>query len=146
TAKDVHAKSIEPTGVVPDRARDDGVDDGEDGTEREVDPELRALCHGAPDDRKRDSGEDDFDERGGPRRNAAEEAERSRGDPHESVGTRKEARRADDRVPVAEGKAEADRPVDERADPEDENVLARDVAGVLHSGEAGLEEGEPRLH
>ena len=142
----LHAKAVEPTAGVPDPVRDDGVDDGEDGAEGEVDPELRALCHGAPDDRERDAGENDFEEVAGARRNRAEEAERRRGDPQEGVGTRKEARRADDRVPVAEGKAEADRPVDERADPEDEDVLAGDVGGVLHPGEAGLEEGESRLH
>ena len=54
--------------------------------------------------------------------------------------------RADDLVPVAERDPEADRPVDERADAEDEDVLAGDVRGVLHPGQAGLEEREAGLH
>src|SRR6185295_10949803 len=47
---------------------------------------------------------------------------------------------------VAEREAEADCPVDDRAEAEDQDVLAGDVPGVLHPGEAGLEEREARLH
>ena len=62
------------------------------------------------------------------------------------VGRREEAARPDDRVAVAESEAEADRPVDERADAEDEHVLAGDVRGVLHPRQARLEEREAGLH
>ena len=142
----LHAETEEPAAALPDPVRDDGVDEGEDDAEGEVDPELRALCHGAPDDRERDAREDDFEEIAGARRDRGEEAERRRRDPQELVDTREEPGRADDRVPVAEGEAEADRPVEKRADPEDEDVLGRDVPGVLHPGQAGLDEGEARLH
>jgi hypothetical protein len=54
--------------------------------------------------------------------------------------------RADEQPAVAEGDAEADRPVDDRADPEDQHVLARDVAGVLHPRQACLEKREAGLH
>src|SRR5205085_11030123 len=64
----------------------------------------------------------------------------------QGVHRRKEAVRPDQEVAVAEGDAEADRPVDERADAEDQDVLAGDVPGVLHPRQAGLEEGEARLH
>src|SRR5215475_6146766 len=53
---------------------------------------------------------------------------------------------ADQPVAVAEGQAEADQPVDERADPEDEDVLAGDVGGVLHPRQPRFEEGETGLH
>ena len=64
----------------------------------------------------------------------------------ERVDRREEAVRSDQLVALAEREAEADRPVDERADAEDEDVLAGDVGGVLHPRQSGLEEGEAGLH
>src|SRR5205085_3121905 len=97
-------------------------------------------------DRERDAGEDDLEEIAGRARDGGEEAEGGLPDREERAGGREEAVRSDERVPVAEREAEADRPVDERADAEDQDVLAGDVRGVLHAREAGLEEGEARLH
>src|SRR5262249_10203629 len=67
-------------------------------------------------------------------------------DRRQLVHRREEAVRADQRAAVAECEAEADGPVDDRADAEDEDVLPGDVAGVLHPRETGLEEREARLH
>ena len=52
----------------------------------------------------------------------------------------------DEAVAVAEREPEADGPVDDRADAEDEHVLAGDVRRVLHPRQPRLEEGEPGLH
>ena len=47
---------------------------------------------------------------------------------------------------VAERDAEADEVVDDRDDPENEHVLGRDVADVLHPCQPRLEEREAGLH
>ena len=142
----LHADREEPAARVPDPVRDDRVEDREEGAEDEVDPELRPLGHRAPDDRERDAGEDDLEQVAGRPGNRREERERRRADRQERVRRREEAARADEGVAVAERDPEADRPVDDRADAEDEHVLAGDVRRVLHAGQARLEEGEPGLH
>ena len=116
------------------------------GAEDEVDPELRALGHRAPDDRERDAREDDLEHVAGGPRDGREERVRRLADREQRVDGRREAARAEDRVAVAERDPEADRPVDERADAEDEDVLAGDVRGVLHPRQARLEEREAGLH
>src|SRR5262249_3527771 len=112
----------------------------------EVDPEFRSLGHRAPDDRERDTREDDLEEVRACAGDRCEEAIRSLPDRKHRVRRGREAMRADDAVAVAECDPEADEPVDERADPEDENVLAGDGRGVLHPRQARLEEGEAGLH
>ena len=126
--------------------RDDRVEDREEGAEDEVDPELRALGHRAPDDRQRDAGEDDLEQVARRARDRREERERRGADREERVRGREEAARPDEAVAVAERDPEADGPVDDRADAEDEHVLAGDVRRVLHPGQPGFEEGEPGLH
>src|SRR5207245_3844032 len=58
----LHPEALQPAAGSPDPVRDERVDDGEDRAEREVDPELRALGHRAPDDGERDPGEDDLEQ------------------------------------------------------------------------------------
>src|SRR5919202_1458014 len=135
----LHAKREQPAARVPDPVRGDRVEDGEDGAEGEVDPQLGPLGHGSPDDREGHAGEDDLEEVAGRAGDGGEEAERRLADLEEGAGGGQEAVRPDEHVPVAEGEAEADGPVDERADAEDEHVLARDVRRVLHPREPGLE-------
>src|SRR5207247_6673552 len=131
---------------MPDPVRGDGVDQREADAEREVDPELRALGHRTPDDRERHAGEDDLEQIRGRARDRGEEGVRRLADGQQRVARGKEPVRADDRVPVAEGDPEADRPVDKRGDAEDEHVLPGDVRRVLHARQARLEEGEAGLH
>src|SRR5204863_5575240 len=114
--------------------------------EDDVDPELRALGHRAPDDRERDAGEHDLEEVAGRTGDLTEPVERLLPDGDHLVHRGEEAGVADEGAAVAEGEAEADGPVDERAEAEDEDVLAGDVAGVLHPREARLEEREACLH
>src|SRR5213592_4362938 len=123
----LHAERVEPAAGVPDPMGDDGVDEGEYGSKDEVDPELRALGHRPPDDRERDAGEDDFEEVGAGSRDRREEGVGRLGDAEERVDARREAARAEEGVPVTEGESEADSPVNERAEAEDEDVLACDV-------------------
>src|SRR2546423_752999 len=59
TGEVLHAEGEEPAAGVPDPVRDDRVEDGEEGSEDEVDPQLRPLRHRAPDDRQRHAGEND---------------------------------------------------------------------------------------
>jgi hypothetical protein len=99
-----------------------------------------------PDDRQRDAGEHDLEQVAGRSRDLAEPVERLLADRGQLGHRREESVRADQRAAVSEGEPVADRPVDERADPEDEDVLARDVSGVLHAGQARLQEGEAGLH
>src|SRR5215208_1001523 len=141
----LHPEPEEPA-AAPDPVRGDGVDQGERGSEDEVDPELRTLGHRAPDDRQRDAGEDDLEQVAGRARDGREEGVRRLADREQRVHRGHEAAGADDRVAVAERDSEADRPVDQRADAEDQHVLARDVRGVLHPRQARLEEGEAGLH
>jgi hypothetical protein len=58
----LHPEALQPAAGSPDPVRDERVDDREDRAEGEVDPELRALGHRAPDDRERDAGEDDLEQ------------------------------------------------------------------------------------
>ena len=63
------------------------------------------------------------------------------------VDRREEARAADEAVaPVAEREPEPDEEVDDRREREDQGVLGRDVADVLHPRQPRLQEGEARLH
>src|SRR5690349_9806290 len=131
---------------MPDPVRGDRIDQRERDAEDEVDPELGPFGHRAPDDRERDAGEDDLEQVGAGAWDRREERVRRFPDRQHRVDRRREAVRADDAVAVAERNSEADKPVDERADSEDEDVLAGDVRGVLHSRQARLEEGEAGLH
>jgi hypothetical protein len=126
--------------------RDDRVGEREPDAEDEVDPQLRPLGHRAPDDRERDAGEDDLEQVAGRARDLGEELERLLPDRDHRLDRGEEARRADEAVAVAERDPEADGPVDDRRDAEDQHVLAGDVAGVLHPRQARLEEGEAGLH
>src|SRR4029077_21073569 len=67
-------------------------------------------------------------------------------DREQRADRRRETVRAEDGVPVPEGEPEADQPVDERRDAEDEHVLAGDVRRVLHSRQPCLEKREACLH
>src|SRR5690348_7658240 len=131
---------------MPDPVRGDRIDQRERDAEDEVDPELGPFGHRAPDDRERDAGEDDLEQVGAGAWDRREERVRRFPDRQHRVDRRREAVRADDAVAVAERNSEADKPVDERADSEDEDVLAGDMRGVLHSRQARLEEGEAGLH
>src|SRR5436190_2833155 len=131
---------------MPDPVGGDRVDQREGDAEDEVDPQLGPLGHGAPDDRQGDAGEDDLEQVRACSRDRREERVRRLPDRQHCVDRGREPVRADDAVPVAESDPEADQPVDERADPEDEDVLAGDVRGVLHPRQARLEEGEAGLH
>jgi hypothetical protein len=142
----LHAEGVEPAAGVPDPVRDDGVDQREGGAEDEVDPELRALGHRSPDDCDGDTSEDDLEEVSARAGDGGEEGVRGLGDAEERVEAGRETAGADDRVSVPEREAETDRPVDERAEAEDEDVLAGDVRGVLHPREARLQEREAGLH
>ena len=122
----------------PDPVRDDRVDQREGGAEGEVDPELGALGHRAPDDRQRDAGEDDLEQVAGGA-GIVVKNESNGACPIASQRRRPTARTRcvpTKRVAVAEGDPEADRPVDERADGEDEHVLAGDVARRSSSASA----------
>ncbi len=115
--------------------------------EGEVHPELRALGHCPPDDRQRDRGERDLEQVAGRSRDRAEPRERRLPDREQFVDRREEARASDEAVAaVAERNPEADQVVDDRRDAEDEHVLGRDVADVLHPRESGLEKRESGLH
>ena len=142
----LHAPGEEPAVRAPDPVRDDRVRDREPDAEDEVDPELRALGHRAPDDRERDAREHDLEQVAGRARDLREEVERLLADGDHRVDRREEAGRAAEPAAVAERDPEADHPVDDRAEPEDQDVLAGDVAGVLHPRQPRLEEGEAGLH
>ena len=142
----LHAVLEQPAVRRPDPVRDDRVGEREPDAEGEVDPELRALGHRAPHDRERDAGEHDLEQVAGAARDLREPVVRLLPDRRQLADRREEPGRADQRVAVAEREPEADRPVDERAEREDQHVLAGDVTGVLHPRQARLEEGEPRLH
>src|SRR5205823_2871491 len=58
----LHAAMEEPAVRAPDPVRRDAVDERERDAEREVDPELRALCHRTPDDGERDPREDHLEQ------------------------------------------------------------------------------------
>ena len=142
----LHAEPEQPAAGVPDPVRRDGVDECEADAEGEIDPELGSLRHRAPDDCQGYAGEHDLEQVGAGAGNRREERVRRLADRQEGADRREEPVRADHRVPVAERDPEPDRPVDERADPEDKDVLTRDVGGVLHPGQARLEERKPGLH
>src|SRR5439155_2230309 len=114
--------------------------------EGEVDPELRALRHRAPDDCERHAREHDLEQVRAGSRDRGEERERRRADRQQSAHRREEPVRPDQRVAVTERDPEADRPVDERRDSENEDVLAGDVCRVLHPRQARLEKRESSLH
>ena len=137
----------EPAVRAPDPVGDDRVRDREPDAEGEIDPELGPLGHRAPDDRERDAGEDDLEQVA--RRRPGISENQSNGALPTAVSSVTDGKKPCvpiEEAAVAEGDAEADRPVDDRADPEDQHVLAGDVAGVLHPRQARLEEREARLH
>src|SRR6476646_11412644 len=101
----LHSTLEQPAVGAPDPVRGDRVDEREADAEGEIDPELRALCHRAPDDRERDAGEDDLEEVAGGARDLREPVERLLPDRGHLPDRREEAVRADDPVAVAEGEA-----------------------------------------
>ena len=126
--------------------RDDRVEERVGDAEREIDPELRPLCHRAPDDGERHAGEHDLEQVTGRARDRGDRRERRRADVEKLVHAGEEAVAADQPPTVAEGEGEASGPVDDRADGEAEQVLERHVSGVLGARHAGLEQREPALH
>ena len=143
----LHAPREQPTVRAPDPVRHERVDEREEGPEREVDPQLRPLGHRAPDDRERDAAEHDLEHVPGRARNRSEPRERRLADCEQLVDRGEEARASPELVAaVAESEPEADAVVDDRRDREDQHVLRRDVADVLHPRQTGLEEREARLH
>ena len=142
----LHAFAEQPAAGVPDPVRRDRVDEREDDAEGRIDPELRPLGHRTPHDRQRDPREDDFEEVTAGGGDPGEERVRRLADRKQLVARGEEATRPDEAVAVSEGDPEADGVIDERADGEDQDVLAGDVRRVLHARQTGLEEGEARLH
>ena len=146
TREVLHSESEQPAPRVPDPVRRDGIDQREADAEREVDPQLRALRHRPPYDRERYTGEHDLEEIRARAGNRGEERERRLADSEHRADRREEAVHPDHAVTVSEGERETDCPVDDRADAEDEDVLAGDVSRVLHPRESRFEKCEARLH
>src|SRR5207245_3864632 len=106
----------EPAVRAPDPVGDDRIRDREPDAEGEIDPELGALGHRAPDDRQRDAGEYDFEEVTGGARDLREPVERRLADRRKLGHGREEAVRAGQEATVPEGDPEADSPGHDRAD------------------------------
>src|SRR5207302_9571066 len=128
--------------------RDERVDEAREGDgEEDVDDELRALDHRAPDDGQGDGAEDELEEELRRRRGGAPGQRRQvHGEARVEAGGEPAAAEQPEGAPTAEGEAEAHRPVDDRGDREVGDHLGHHRPDVLHPAEPDFEHCEAGLH
>ena len=132
--KIVEAKLCEPA-AAPDPVARDRVDNcGNDHRINAVCRELGALCHRTGNDSRSSCTEYGLKDQGRPVVALTDNA------------VSEEIKAAEERACRAEHDAEAEDPEDWRAEREVHQVLHNDVAGILCSGEAGLNHCEAGLH
>src|SRR6185312_12563302 len=140
-AREVLHAALGEEAAAPDPVPDERVDEGgEDDREDDVDAELRAVEHRAPDDREADGAEDHLEQELRRERHVGER-QRAEGGAveEESVGS-------EHLVAVAEGQGEAHGPEGDRSDREVDEDLGDDGADVLAAREADFEHREAGLH
>ncbi len=139
----MEAKGGEPAAAPAPVSADRIDDEGDHGAVHAVGLEVRALCHGAGDDRRSRCAEHGLEDHIAPQRH------RLRNDTcFCGVGAADEQIRDSDESAESSVKhdREADEPEARGTDAEVHHVLHQDVAGVLCSCEARLAERKTRLH
>ena len=133
------AKITEPA-AAPDPVAGDGIDEGRNAEGIDtVGEEFCSLRHGAGDDGGGCGAENGLEDQIGEQGHALRQ--------DGGVVPLDHRVQAADQGPAAgEHQAEAQQPVDRRADAEVHEIFHEDVACVLGPGEAGLAHGEARLH
>ena len=139
TCKIVESHLSEPS-TAPDPVAGDGIDEGRNAEGIDtVGEEFCSLRHGAGDDGGGCGAENGLEDQIGEQGHALRQ--------DGGVVPLDPMVQAADQGPAAgEHQAEAQQPVDRRADAEVHQVLHENVARVLGPGEAGLAHGEARLH